>query len=224
VLPDQPALMFATGRVAKVPVIAGWASEDGSVMSASLPPSPTVKDWQAFVRQTLPMAADAVFATFPTKTDADVGRAALRFFSDWSFAYDAYASMRAVAQNGGKAWLYEFTRANPRIWPAPQGVERGAFHASDMAYAIGHYEGEVTPPEVYDETDRVIGRAMTGAWVQFVKTGNPNGPGLAEWRNVAPGSTERMEFGEKLGMGPPTNAAALNAYDQLLAKLAAPPQ
>jgi para-nitrobenzyl esterase len=221
VLPDQPALLFATGRVAKVPLIAGWASEDGGVGLAGVGPM-SVEAWKGFAQAAMPAAPEKFLATFPAATDADVPRATARFFTDWGFAYDAYTSTRAVARAGGRAWLYEFSRANPRIWPAPPGVNRGAFHASDMAYAIGHYEGEVTAPDVYNEMDRAIGQAMTGAWVQFARTGDPNGPGLKEWRPVGSGVLERMEFGDHVGMGSPANAQALKVLDGILDGSSAP--
>ena len=36
-------------------------------------------------------------------------------------------------------------------------------------------------PDTYNEQDRKLSQAMSGAWVAFAKTGSPNGPGLAHW-------------------------------------------
>jgi len=39
-------------------------------------------------------------------------------------------------------------------------------------------------PGGFDDTDRARAKAMSGAWVQFAMTGDPNGPGLPVWRAV----------------------------------------
>jgi para-nitrobenzyl esterase len=36
-------------------------------------------------------------------------------------------------------------------------------------------------PWLIDDADREIARIASALWVNFVKQGNPNGPGLPEW-------------------------------------------
>jgi len=50
--------------------------------------------------------------------------------------------------------------------------------------------------QAYDDVDKELGKAIMGAWVQFAKTGNPNGGGLTEWPRYAPGDERCLEFGD----------------------------
>ncbi len=52
------------------------------------------------------------------------------------------------------------------------------------------------PGQSFDETDMVLGKAMRAAWVQFAKTGNPNGPGLAVWPRYEAQNEQCLEFAD----------------------------
>ena len=43
---------------------------------------------------------------------------------------------------------------------------------------------------------------MTAYWVNFVKTGNPNGTGLPEWKPFTKDSGNIMELGEQAVLKP----------------------
>jgi para-nitrobenzyl esterase len=58
------------------------------------------------------------------------------------------------------------------------GDSNGAWHSSDLWYWFGTLENCWRPME---EKDRELCDRMTGYLCNFVKTGNPNGDGLAEW-------------------------------------------
>ncbi len=51
----------------------------------------------------------------------------------------------------------------------------GAAHGAEIPYVFGHITADESQ---YEEVDRTVSRAMAGAWVQFAKTGNPNGASL----------------------------------------------
>jgi para-nitrobenzyl esterase len=62
---------------------------------------------------------------------------------------------------------------------------------------------------------------MNGAWVRFVKTGDPNGPGLAPWPIYDPKSRQVMEFGDRVFARQESNSVKLDSYDKALAILEA---
>jgi len=39
---------------------------------------------------------------------------------------------------------------------------------------------------------------VSAYWVQFAKTGNPNGPGLPVWPAYSPGSDRYMDLGDEV--------------------------
>jgi para-nitrobenzyl esterase len=43
---------------------------------------------------------------------------------------------------------------------------------------------------------------MSGAWVAFAKTGNPNGPGLPVWPALAAPAPQLLEYGDTVQVIP----------------------
>lgn len=69
------------------------------------------------------------------------------------------------------AYVYYFTRDLP-------GDDQGAWHSCELWYTFGTLERCWRP---WEEQDYELSRRMLDYWVNFMKTGNPNGEGLAEW-------------------------------------------
>ncbi len=67
--------------------------------------------------------------------------------------------------------------ADPNKAPAPLA---GAAHASEIEYAMGNLAGN----QVYAWTadDYKVSETMENYFANFVKSGNPNGKGLPEWK------------------------------------------
>ena len=55
----------------------------------------------------------------------------------------------------------------------------------------------------------MLDQVMSGALVNFARTGNPNCPGLPQWEPCSEGKLVTMEFG-------PTCAAKVNLHQELL--------
>jgi para-nitrobenzyl esterase len=85
----------------------------------------------------------------------------------------------------------------------------GAIHGAEVGYVFGDPARSLfadTPflavaASAYDETDRKLAQAMHNAWIQFAKTGNPNGAGLPEWPPAAAKDLPYLEYGDKIQVG-----------------------
>ncbi len=64
-----------------------------------------------------------------------------------------------------------------------------------------------------------LGEAMRTYWRQFVKTGNPNVPGLPEWRPYERDVNECMELGSTLGERRVPHAAQLQGLEQIMKQI-----
>ena len=53
----------------------------------------------------------------------------------------------------------------------------------------------------YEAVDQTLSSAMLGAWVQFAKTGNPNGPSLPQWPAYKAPKYEVLEYGDAISLG-----------------------
>ena len=86
-----------------------------------------------------------------------------------------------------KSFDYFFCRQLP-------GDDCGAWHSSDLWYAFGTLENSWRP---FTEWDYRLSNAMVDYISNFVKDGNPNGPGLAEWLPMEKGQNLVMRFGDE---------------------------
>ena len=83
------------------------------------------------------------------------------------------------AAAGNPTFEYEFART-------PAGREAlGATHASDVSYLFGslvdHGIGGVGPPVRATAADVQLSDTIQQYWINFAKTGNPNGGNLPNW-------------------------------------------
>lgn len=119
--------------------------------------------------------------------------------------YDAAARYgRQRAEAGGKpVYLYFFDRQQP-------GENAfGAFHAADLYYVFGTLYRNWRP---FDDVDYRISKDMISYIANFVKTGDPNGPGLAQWEAATAQSQAFLHFGdEEAAMIEPDRLALSNA-------------
>ena len=95
-----------------------------------------------------------------------------------------------------KGYVYYFDRAIP--WP--EHPEFGAFHTAEVPYVFNNMD-KVTSHNM-TQRDTIIADNISSYWVNFIKTGDPNGPGLETWEPYTPGQYEVMELGEGFGMIP----------------------
>jgi para-nitrobenzyl esterase len=94
----------------------------------------------------------------------------------------ARMTARAFAKNGSPVYAFRFSYV---LSAMRQRSPDGAAHAAEIPYVFntlgaGGGGGFGPAPAVTDE-DRQVARTMHAYWVNFAKTGNPNGPGLTNW-------------------------------------------
>ena len=95
-------------------------------------------------------------------------------------------------KRGGKTFYqYYFTKKQP-------GADQcGACHSSDLPYILKTLPNNGRP---YDASDYKLSMLMHQYWVNFVKTGNPNGNDLPVWSKYGEDEFQLMELGEHVGM------------------------
>jgi para-nitrobenzyl esterase len=77
----------------------------------------------------------------------------------------------------------------------PGSTRWGAFHASELPYVFETLAAARERP--FTAQDREISRQLAAYWVNFVKTGNPNGTGLPRWRAFSVTEPAVMEIGDR---------------------------
>ncbi|MGA8531690.1 MAG: carboxylesterase family protein [Acidobacteriaceae bacterium] len=194
VLPQQPAVTFAKGEQAKVPVLVGSNDSEVSIFASPLVGGhsyrpKTVAAYRAWLEKEFGPLADRVLAEYPARSDAEVPQAFRRMFTDYDFGFGAWLLARDTGTVGEDAWLYHFSYVGQGPF-----AELGAFHSEEEMFLSRHYwTSWVARPE-----DAALSRTIIGYWTNFVKRGDPNGGGLPAWPALQP-SGKAEELGERVG-------------------------
>ena len=69
---------------------------------------------------------------------------------------------------------------------------RGAVHSAEIEYAMGTLD--TNPVYAWTEDDYAVSKTMQAYFANFVKTGDPNGPGLPKWPAAGSGKDDHSMF------------------------------
>lgn len=189
---DDPAVLMGTTNQLNVPLLIGHNADEGLFYTRDLPK--TLEDYRPFVRARFPAElVDAVLARYPAATDADVSLAAPLLDGESRYIAPTVMTARA-ASKVGEVYMYRFSR----VAPSSRSAWGGAAHTSEVAYVFDNTSGDASQ---FDEIDRTVAGAMATAWVQFAKTGNPNGGGLPQWPAYRSPDYRLLDFGDAVTVG-----------------------
>jgi para-nitrobenzyl esterase len=177
-LPKAPSEIFKAGEQLRVPLLVGWNSEEDSYQSIT-GGAATVASYEAGVRKLYGPVADTILGLYHAATDADVPVVGNALASDRFIAFSTWRWADLQGKTGGKP-VYRYFYEQPRPATVAGGpAAQGASHSSEIEYAMGNLRGN----KVYAWTkdDFAVSTVMQGYFVNFVKTGDPNGVGLPHW-------------------------------------------
>jgi para-nitrobenzyl esterase len=240
-LPKPLVDIFTAGEQAKVPLLAGWNSEESNVRGLLGPKTePTPENYAAAVRKRYGDRADEVLKLYPGKTPEEVQESGTALAGDQFIAFSTWKWIDLQAKTGGKP-VYRYYYSHPRPPMRPEmgnavpglagGVirgeqaaamphpptPRGAVHSADIEYAMGN----LATNEVYDWTpdDYKVSETFLGYFANFIKTGDPNGPGLPKWPALNTGNGEQvMHIDVTSKAEPDTHRARYELLDSLFMK------
>jgi para-nitrobenzyl esterase len=131
---------------------------------------------------------DKAFAAYNITSSTPVGQVAPIFGADQMMVEPARFAARTLAATGKPAYEYRFSYVAESL----RSKVKGAPHATEIPFVFdtvaARYGKDLT------EADRAAAQAANAYWANFVKTGNPNGPGLPEWPAYSPKTDVLMDF------------------------------
>jgi para-nitrobenzyl esterase len=187
VLPQNIATIFAANKENQVPVLTGWNADDAFIGRLK-----NAADYQADAKRKYGTRAVGFLKLYPGSTDAEAERSQINISRDQIFGIQNYTWAKVQsAKNKAKIYVYRFTR---RLPATAEFVKYGAFHTGEVAYVFNNLKFLNRP---FEPVDGQLADTISSYWVNFAKTGNPNGEGLPTWPAFNNVTSQVMYLGEK---------------------------
>ncbi len=185
VLPDSPYNLRKQGIHNEEALIHGFNDlESGPFIIFD---RTSLKNYESKVRSYFRDVADDVLYLYDAKTDEEAAEYWAEIYGAVFFNYSHYCLNRLAAADGIPVYEYLFTKKNKSL---------SSWHSGELRYAF-HNIPEKT--RLYDDADRHVSDVMHSYWVNFAKTGDPNGAGLPVFEQNR-GSDMVLELGDVIGM------------------------
>jgi para-nitrobenzyl esterase len=203
-LGDQYKL-YEASHYNDTPILIGTNSDEGALFI----PSITAAAYQASVRAGYGDYADKILAAYPANSDAEALRSARDLFRDATFAWSTWSWARLQSRTGkSKVFAYYFTHRPP--YPAaPQFQDWGAAHGAEISYVFGNFPSAM-PASAEDKT---VSDSVSSYWVNFAKTGNPNGSGSPAWPVYSEAKPQVMKLNDPSQAMPYPNLEKLQVLE-----------
>jgi para-nitrobenzyl esterase len=208
VLPVSPYEAFSLGQQNDVPLLIGSNAEEArSLTDVSHVKAAT---FDSDLAQSFGQLPGPMVAAYPHATDAEAREARLGLERDLRFGWDMWAWARLQAGTGKSDVYYYSFRQQP---PFPVGSVYegwGASHFAELWYVFDHLDQE---PWRWSVADKRVAEEVSGYWVNFAKTGDPNGGGLPVWPAFSNANAKVMYLGDPITVSGVANLKSLSVFD-----------
>ena len=198
-LTEQPVETFEKGNQTKVPLLIGGNNQEMTPWAVLAGKQPTVENLKAGAQHLFGANTDEAFRYYGINSDKDVlEQPGINLASDLFLDYSTWKWGNLHKLTSGQP-VYRYRYCHPRPAMAIKGKvaglaggvqdakdgqpatpqDKGAVHSADIEYAMG----TLPTNRIYDwqPEDYMISDIFSQYYVNFVKTGNPNGLGLVVW-------------------------------------------
>ena len=210
VLPRSPYEAFASGQQNDVPVLIGSNAEEARALVDVT--HGTAATFDSDLEHSVGKLPPALVAAYPHATDEQARQARLDLERNVRFGWDMWAWARLQAGTGQNPVYYYSFRQQP---PFPAGsvyAGWGASHYAELWYVFAHLDQS---PWNWTAADRKLAEEMSSYWVNFARSGNPNGPGLPPWPAFTNAESKVQYLGDPITVGGVANINSLTAFDAI---------
>jgi para-nitrobenzyl esterase len=202
VIPGDLYSIYQARRFNDTPILVGNTSDElGSFGGRG---NITAAQFEQQIKSQYGPHADAILSVYPHSTDAEAAKSSKGISRESTFSWSTWTWARLQSEKGkGKAFEYYFDYHAPNA--------DGSGHGSDVPYAFqtlsGGAQGAPKPE------DLKLSEMISSYWVNFAKSGDPNGPGLPKWPAFAENDQKVMVFDAASSARPVPNLDKLKAFD-----------
>jgi para-nitrobenzyl esterase len=202
VLPGDQYELYQSGRFNDTPVLIGTNSDEGALFVRG---AVTPASFEQQIRAGYGPHADAILGAYPHATDKEAFKASKDLFRESFFGWHTWAWARLQSQKGkSKAFVYYFDRRTPE-------TPDGSNHASEISFVFANPTRFFSGPPAPGDT--AISNLLQSFWVNFARSGDPNGPGLPAWPAFTTTEQKTMFFDSDSSARPIPNMEKLKALD-----------
>ena len=209
-LPKDPYQVYAEGNNNEEALLSGYnVKEADAFVIPNFLLSPTNKKniKERIANYTDQQCADAICELYKDEIEKDAFNVINEVFSIYWFImpHHVWSNMAAQSAKTHRVYRYQFTKEN--------GYHT-TYHSGEMIYAYGNLG--LSPRQfAYDESDYALQDIMLNYWLNFAKTGDPNGEGLPTWEEYKNNTDPVMELGENVGKIPDKYLKAYEIFEEL---------
>jgi para-nitrobenzyl esterase len=172
VIPQLIGDIFASDKENNVALLTGWNENEGLVFG----PIKKADDYTKQIQQQYGNDAQTALQYYPATNDSIASVSQYDLSRDAIFGVQNYTWANVESDQGQKVYVYRFTR---RVPGTGEYAKYGAFHTGEVPYAYDNLKFVNRP---WEDVDHHLSGVMSSYWLNFIKTGNPNGKNLPEWQ------------------------------------------
>jgi para-nitrobenzyl esterase len=201
-LPKPITAIYEAGEQAKVPLLAGSNTEEFPARAVLRNADPTPEALAGAIKGFYGDGSGEILKAYAATTPDEVYEAATHLASARFIAESTWKWAELQMKTSNKpVYRYLYARIRPKYLGMPgqpppaagqgrgrngdgRGAQRpagprGASHSAEIQYAMGNLD--LDKRYAWEPADYEVSKAMQSYFVNFIKTGNPNGAGLSEW-------------------------------------------
>ena len=195
---EQPEITFAKGKQAHIPCLIGNNSTEMLPQYMFNGKSMTMENLKLIVEENMRLPAENVLSLYGIHSDSDIiTLSGCQLASDMFVVFSTWKWADMQQKTCGEP-VYRYIYCHPRpkivednVVDTDRGMQKekndvmqpliiGAVHSADIEYEMG------TLPTnrvfAWDADDYAVSDIFESYFVNFIKTGNPNGLGLPDWQ------------------------------------------
>ena len=194
---EQPYLTYEKGKNHEKVLLNGFNAKEADAFNLGI--KATAENYEELLAEDLEDYASEMAKVVPADSPqrdqhfivdplGDAKGALNQAYSAIWFSYSHYLWNNYMIEQGKPAYEYYFTKVNDSL---------SNYHAGELPYAYGNLWRH---PGLYSDEDYKLSDIMQQYWVNFAKTGDPNGEGLPNWQMRAEGQDKLLQLDTTIKM------------------------
>lgn len=176
------------GAYTDTPVLTGLNSDEGSAMTPGYGLDSSAQFSERLVT-VFGRYATAASRLYPHTNDSQARQSVKTLIRERGVAAALLWARNREAQ-GGKYPVYLYLFSHPE--PGQEAEKYGAFHSAEIPYVFQTLNK--SPERAFTASDQRLSNTMSAYWVNFIRSGDPNGTDLPRWPVLDPSDPYLLRF------------------------------